>query len=584
MYHQIWLCAEELRQKIRRRCDYLTPGELKRPYKHFARLQRGVDGVRLTGGNTSHCLVTANEFSDAIRDLGLRMSQDQERALFDGICRSGGSAFNYADFMVFVCDPNHEDVVWKLRRAISRQSINEKEIIAALEFQDNNASGLLTARQFKKAISSCDVELSEADATRLVQRFDSENNQRLDIEKFLRFITGLPYNDSEMINNHGTSRSGGSNDQKRILDAANPAWRAMKRKVESLLDKGYSGREIFALFDTDGKGILDVAGVQRGGRELGQALTRAEARGVLRRMNSLTRGAITRQTFYDALEIEGMRDPVDEENSRGNKDYDDDDDDDEWRNRRREGEDERAYTRRRERDKELQRERARDNYRGGSSEYDDHRPRTFDTIMSDVKKQLEDIAYDVKERRVSPDRLLRRALSKYGVARDGAVTNEEVEKAFAKLGVRVCRGDVIRIFDELDIKSSGYLDVGILADAVFPSSSGNSDQRVQGTDETYKNPQPNRRASLSLPSRDTDGLIEHIRKKMEISLGAETNSTARAKEVFSEIDRDESGAIDKTELSQAMHVLNIEMTEDELDALYRRFAIVNPAIQNSAAG
>ena len=136
------------------------------------------------------------------------MSQDQERALFEGICLSGGQAFNYADFVVFVCDPNHQDVVWKLRRALSRQSINEKEIIAALEFQDNNASGLLTARQFKKAIASCDIDLSEADATRLIQRFDSENNQRMDIEIFFRFITGLPYNYSGLPFNEEGESSG----------------------------------------------------------------------------------------------------------------------------------------------------------------------------------------------------------------------------------------------------------------------------------------------------------------------------------------------------------------------------------------
>ena len=536
----------------------------------------------------SHCLVTVNELSDAVRDLGMRMTQDQERALFEGICISGGQAFNYADFVVFVCDPNHQDVVWKLRRALSRQSINEKEIIAALEFQDNNASGLLTARQFKKAISSCDIDLSDADATRLIQRFDSENNQRMDIEKFLRFITGLPYNESEM-NNSGISRSGGEKDNKRILDAANPVWRAMKRKVESLLDKGYSRREIFALFDTDGHGNLDVAAVQRGGRELGQALTRAEARGVLRRMNSLTRGAVTRLTFFDALEIEGMRDEDEEDIARGNEGYDDDDD--EWRTRRREGEDERAYTRRRELNKDRERERGRDNYRG-SSEYDDHRPRTFDTIMTDIKQQIENIAVDERDHRISPERLLRRTLSQYGRVREGAVSCEEVEKAMVKIGVRVSRKDVVRVFDELDTKNSGYIDVGVLAVAVFPSSSDSSNrQREHGTDDTSNERGQDRKSSrtvgrppLSLPSRDTDGLIEQIRRKMEITLGAESNCTARAKEVFSEIDRDGSGAIDKTELSQAMQVLNIELSEDELNALFGRFAIVNPGIQSSAAG
>ena len=73
-------------------------------------------------------------------------------------------------------------------------------------------------------------------------------------------------------------------------------------------------------------------------------------------------------------------------------------------------------------------------------------------------------------------------------------------------------------------------------------------------------------------TRDTDLLVDKIRKRMEETLGSETNSTRRAKEVFSEIDRDNSGAIDKTELSQAMRVLRIEMMENELESLFKRFA------------
>ena len=73
-------------------------------------------------------------------------------------------------------------------------------------------------------------------------------------------------------------------------------------------------------------------------------------------------------------------------------------------------------------------------------------------------------------------------------------------------------------------------------------------------------------------TRDTDLLVDKIRKRMEETLGSETNSTKRAKEVFSEIDRDDSGAIDKTELSQAMRILRIEVMENELDSLFKRFA------------
>ena len=60
----------------------------------------------------------------AVRDLGMRISSDQELALFEMICLSGGNTFTYADFVVFVCDPNHPDVVWKTRRAIAQVKFN----------------------------------------------------------------------------------------------------------------------------------------------------------------------------------------------------------------------------------------------------------------------------------------------------------------------------------------------------------------------------------------------------------------------------------------------------------------------------
>jgi len=108
----------------RKRCDYLTPGELRRPYKHFARSRKGADGG-IAGSSRSAGKVTLTNVSQddlalAVRDLGMRLSSDQELALFETICLSGGNTFTYADFVVFVCDPNHADVVWKLRRAIAQ--------------------------------------------------------------------------------------------------------------------------------------------------------------------------------------------------------------------------------------------------------------------------------------------------------------------------------------------------------------------------------------------------------------------------------------------------------------------------------
>ena len=56
----------------------------------------------------------------AVRDLGMFITSDQELALFEMMCLSGGNTFTYADFVVFVCDPNHADVVRKIRQDIAQ--------------------------------------------------------------------------------------------------------------------------------------------------------------------------------------------------------------------------------------------------------------------------------------------------------------------------------------------------------------------------------------------------------------------------------------------------------------------------------
>eukprot|EP01041_Mallomonas_annulata_P006434 gene6434-13005_t len=147
--------VEILRQKIRRRCDFAIPGELKRPFRHFIR-RKGEKGV------------SRDDLAMAVRDLGLRLAGDQEQGLFDIINLDGGRDFSYSDFVVFVRDPHHQDVIWKLRRFIARARISEKEMIIALNEMDSNDSGLLTLKQFSKAMKTCGVELSESDVSRLM--------------------------------------------------------------------------------------------------------------------------------------------------------------------------------------------------------------------------------------------------------------------------------------------------------------------------------------------------------------------------------------------------------------------------------
>jgi len=326
-----WEIAEMLRQKIRRRCDFLTPGELRRPFRHFAR-------------NESKS-VSLDDLSVAVRNLGLRLAADQEKAVFDIINLNGGKVFKYSEFVVFVNDPQHVDLVWKLRRGIARARVSEKEIIAALNEQDTNASGLITAKQFLKALRLCKVDLSDLDATRLMLRFDSEDSLRFDIDRFFRFLRGKIIDDDiEDSNNHRLSEfdlaalPNATNDKtvsavrRSSDDIETHAWTSLKRRIEEKLELGYTGNEVFALFDRYEAGTLDVASLFYGAQKLGITLTLAETRAMMRRMTVLTRGTVNRASFYDALDIDlrvfsvGKKDSFAGERGRrrGRDDSDDD--------------------------------------------------------------------------------------------------------------------------------------------------------------------------------------------------------------------------------------------------------------------
>jgi Ca2+-binding EF-hand superfamily protein len=281
--------ADSLRQKIRKRCDYLTPGELRRPFRHFARTKTDAG-------------ISREELSVAIRDLGMKFSGDQENSLFDMLNLDSGRAIHYNHFVVFVCDPFHQDVIWKLRRGVARARISVTEINDALSSQDSNGSGLITSKQFGKAIKSCNIDLSDSDLFRLMLRFDNEDSQRFDIELFGRFLEGT-IGDGEEISRLSKKNKNELIDRKSIESTDTRATAALRNRIENKIESGYTHNEVFMLFDPENKGTVDLMSLQSGARELGINLSRADSRGVLRMISLYAGGLVDKPSFFEALGV-----------------------------------------------------------------------------------------------------------------------------------------------------------------------------------------------------------------------------------------------------------------------------------------
>lgn len=284
--------SENLRSKIRKRCDYSSPGELNRPFRHFAR-------------KNFEWGFSPEELSIGMKDLGINLSWDQEKSLFDMINLDGAKTIKYNNFVVFVCDPHHDDVVWKLRRGIRRARISDLELMDTIEEQDSNESGLITSKQFMKALRSSNIDLSEQDILRLMLRFDNEEAQRFDVRMFRQFLIGDDQVDQvkspvRVVAEDSPSRRSSEATEIRVINA-------LRNRLLDQMEVGLTKSEIFAIFDESNKGSLDLVSLLQGARELSVPMTRAEGRSVLRRLSLLAGGIIDKSSLFEALEIESTK-------------------------------------------------------------------------------------------------------------------------------------------------------------------------------------------------------------------------------------------------------------------------------------
>lgn len=428
---EVWEIAESLRQKIRRRCDYASTGELRRPYNHFARKK-------------SEAGVTLDDLALGLRELGIRVAGDQLKSLFDLINLGGGKCFTYSDFVVFVRDPHHSDVVWRLKRLIARAKTSEKEVMTALRDQDTNSSGLITAMQFSKALKNCDVEISEEDVARLMLRFDAEEVQRLDLDKFIRFMRGQPTLPDDARDSSG--RSVGLGDE----DVETAAWKALKTRVEDKLTAGFSPSEVFSYFDFENRKQLDLAGLQRGAREIACALSRPEARAILRRMVTLSGRPVDKDTFFESLEV--------------------------------------------------------------STRSSDRRGRDRDSSERSDRNDDIDAIFARMARRLESQRALRTACQDFCIERPGSATMDELAKVFDQLDLRVTRRDLLAIFDVLDSRLMKFVLLDVVFKRLSPTweYDGSSNERGSDGRKGDRTNSSNAAATLRRQTDLTQQLVESM--------------------------------------------------------------------------
>ena len=136
----------------------------------------------------------------------------------------------------------------------------------------------------------------------------------------------------------------------------------------------------------------------------------------------------------------------------------------------------------------------------------------------------------------------------------GTIDKREMTKALKVLRVDVSSREIDDLFRRFDTDGDGRLGY------------------AEYLEFLGFNKEVSRRSSTMVDRRsDLESLVDRIRLKIEDNLGSEAQSGKRVKEVFADIDDDNSGTIDKREMTKALKVLRVDVSSREIDDLFREY-------------
>ena len=412
-----WRIEEKLRSMIKNRFEFWVPGKLKKAFKYFDRpTPRGRIGV--------------DQLSDGLKRLkAFRLSASQEKKLFDIMDLSGEGRVTYSDFVTFVRDANYNDVCMKLIAEFGKATIRWSEVKKSLEKRDDNGSGVVSMNDFKDVMEKLGVSLSKADCLRLVLRFDEEENQNVNVSKFVDFVKnggkrknfdGDDFVDDEEDEDeddlYSDDDDGDKADRRKAGEKQKVAklMKKLRAKVQAAEDKGVSGKRSFKFFDKDESGHIDEDEFRQGCKRLLKVnLTKSETAALMEKFKSKRIGKIKYVEFLNALGL-------------GEDDGDDDDDDDE--------EEEEEDSEEGETGKKKKKKKKKKSTRKKDGEF-----------AAMVRKEINRIARDAKGK---PK--LKTVFGTFDRNGNGKLSSREFKRALSKMGFEFDSGELTRLIERLD--------------------------------------------------------------------------------------------------------------------------------------
>jgi Ca2+-binding EF-hand superfamily protein len=175
-------------------------------------------------------------------------------------------------------------------------------------------------------------------------------------------------------------------------------------------------------------------------------------------------------------------------------------------------------------------------------------------------------------------RELKNAFADFDTNRNGKISKIEFQDAMDSVKVDVTRQELHLIFKHYanDGNDLDYDDFLRLVDAAPGNAGGSREREREWRSDDRRDARDRSRDRSRERERDRDKravqeIVDRVRRQLEDYLGSSAGTdriTRRIKEAFADMDRNGNGLVDKAEFGDAMEVLKVRMTRDEINELF----------------
>jgi len=138
---------------------------------------------------------------------------------------------------------------------------------------------------------------------------------------------------------------------------------------------------------------------------------------------------------------------------------------------------------------------------------------------------------------------------------DGKISLKEFQECVHLLKLELTKPEILILFEKLDSSESGKFRCDDLLDLVFKDTERESTPPI----------------SRSKPKSDVASIIEDIRDSIVSELGPGAKSARAVKRIFSDMDLNNDGKIDRKEFQKAMRMLKVPVGEQEMDIIFDKY-------------